>query len=41
MLSAPSITSDNETATNVEIVPTTFSGGIVTIPAYGVVELKP
>jgi hypothetical protein len=41
MLSAPSITSDNETATNVKIVPTTFSGGIVTIPACGVVELKP
>lgn len=41
MLSAPTFTADNETSTNVQVLPTTLSDGQVTVSAYGVVELKP
>jgi hypothetical protein len=39
LLSAPSITADNEINTNVQVVPTTISGGVVIVPAYSVVTI--
>jgi len=39
LLSAPSMTADNETTSNVQVVPTTISGGVVIVPAYSVVTI--